>query len=139
MIALAGLVFVAAAAAQPAKVEPAADLRWVDVNKPDGTPSGMRAVDVWGDAKTGAHGSLAKLPAGMRELPHTHTHELRVVVFDGTLRYVIDGVETADLTRGSALIIPANVPHYALCLLAAPCEIFVQQDGAMDVRPVAKP
>jgi len=42
-------------------------------------------------------------------------------------------------SRGSALIIPANVPHYALCLLAAPCEIFVQQDGAMDVRPVAKP
>jgi quercetin dioxygenase-like cupin family protein len=109
------------------------------VKKPDGTPSGLRAVDLWGDAKTGAHGSLAKFPAGMKESLHTHTHELRVVVFDGTLRYVIDGVETGNLARGSALIIPANVPHYAHCLAAAPCEVLAQQDGAIDVRPVSTP
>jgi quercetin dioxygenase-like cupin family protein len=139
VIALAGLLLAGAAAAQPAKVEPAADLHWVEIRKPDGTPSGVQAVDLWGDAKMGAHGSLAKFPAGMKEPLHTHTHELRVVVFDGTLRYVIDGVETKDLARGSALIIPASVPHYAQCLAPAPCEVLVQQDGAMDVKPVAGP
>ena len=118
-------------------VAPATHLPWHEVKRPDGTSAGFLAADLWIDAKTGAHFTLAKFPAGFRESPHTHSHDMRVVVLEGTMRYVIDGVESADLAHDSAVAIPANVPHYAICQSAIPCEVLVQQDGAMDMKPTA--
>ncbi len=123
----------------PPLVAPGTHLPWHEVKRPDGTPAGFQTVDLWADAQTGAHLSLVRFPTGFREPPHTHSRDLRVVVLDGTMRYVIDGIESADLTHDAIVVVPAQLPHYALCKSATPCEALVQQDGAMDVKPVTAP
>src|SRR5260370_40830690 len=87
------LVAISAEAGPSSKVIPAADLGWTDVKRPDGTPAGLRAVDLWGDSAKGAHGSLASFPAVLAEPMHYHSAAIRVVVIACTMRYVIGGVE----------------------------------------------
>lgn len=114
----------------------ASSLHWAEVRRPDGSALGFQAAAVWGDPAKGAYGALARYPAGFREPLHLHTRDLRTLVLAGTMRYEIQGGESADLTRGSHVTIAAGVPHRAVCAGAEPCESYVQQDGAMDVVPV---
>lgn len=116
------------------QVVPAADLHWTDVRNPDGSPLGLRTVDVWGSARMGAHGSLTTFTAGLAEPLHRHSNPIRVVVISGTMRYVVDGVESADLGPGSYVAVGAEVPHFARCTAASTCEVLIQQDAAMDVK-----
>jgi quercetin dioxygenase-like cupin family protein len=131
------LLAAASGSAPLTSVVPATDLVWNQVKKPDGTPLGLSSVDLWGEAKKGAHASLVKFTPGLVEPLHRHSHDLRVVVISGTMRYTIDGVESNDLGSGSVVIIGAEVPHFAHCFATA-CEVFIEQDGAMDVKPGVK-
>jgi quercetin dioxygenase-like cupin family protein len=130
------LFALSAEAGPSSKVIPAADLAWTDVKRPDGTPVGLRAVDLWGDSAKGAHGSLASFPAGLTEPMHYHSAAIRVVVIAGTMRYVIGGVESKNLSAGSYVTVEGGVPHFAHCMPGAPCEVFLEQDAAMDVKLV---
>jgi quercetin dioxygenase-like cupin family protein len=114
------------------------DLAWADVKGPDGALTGLRTVDLWGQAAKGAHGSLTKFPAGLAERPHTHSRDLRVVVIAGTMAFSIDGGETKDLGPGSFVTVPAGVSHAAICRPAGACEVFLQQSGPMDVTFVGR-
>ena len=114
------------------------DLAWTDVKGRDGALTGLRTVDLWGQAAKGAHGSLTKFPAGLAEPLHTHSRELRVVVVSGRMAFSIDGKETKDLGPGSFVTVPAGVRHAAICRPAGACEVFLEQPGAMDVKFVEK-
>ena len=105
---------------------------------PAKAPSGLRTVDLWGEAAKGAHGSLTKFPAGLAEPLHTHSHELRLVVLAGTMAFSIEGTETKDFGPGSFVSIPAGVKHFAICRPASACEVFLEQSGALDVKLVEK-
>jgi quercetin dioxygenase-like cupin family protein len=114
------------------------DFAWTNVKAPDGTPTGLRTVDLWGQAAKGAHGSLTRFPAGLAEHLHTHSRDLRVVIVAGTMAFSVEGAETKDLGPGSFVTIPAGVRHFAICRPARPCEVFLEQSGAMDVKFVEK-
>jgi mannose-6-phosphate isomerase-like protein (cupin superfamily) len=126
---------------QPAsrtRIVPASELTWTDVMDPNGLPLGLRTVDVWGNARQSAHGSLTKFPAGFAEPLHRHSNPIRVIVLSGIMRFVVDGVESVDLGPGSYVSISADVPHFARCAGTAPCEVLIEQDAAMDVKLGAK-
>jgi len=128
----AALLALAACGAPGAiRAVPANELAWRAV----GT-TGLFSVDVWGDAAGGAHGTLTRMPAGLAEPLHVHSREFRVVVVAGTLRYTIAGRATAALGPGSYVAIPAGIPHLAACIGPEPCEVYVEQDGALDVQPI---
>ena len=122
------------AAAERARIVPAGELTWTDVLNPNGLPLGLRTVDVWGDSHKGAHGSLTRFPAGFAEPVHRHSNPIRVIVLSGIMRFVVDGVESADLGPESYVAIAADVPHFARCSGATPCEVLIEQDTAMDVK-----
>lgn len=133
-----GLALAVRAAPSGAVAVSSEDLVWRNVTAPDGTPTGLRTVDLWGQATKGAHGSLTKFPAALAEHLHTHSLDLRVVVVAGTMAFSIDGRETKDLGPGSFVTIPAGVRHFAICRPASPCEVFLEQSGAMDVKFIGK-
>lgn len=120
------------------RVVAASTLAWRDVVGPDGAPLGLRTTDVWGDARTGPHGSLTTLPAGLSEPLHTHSRAFRVLVLSGTMAYRIDGLDSGELPAGSYVVIAPGVPHLARCTGSAPCTVFVEQDGPLDVRLVGR-
>lgn len=95
----------------------------------------LEAADLWGDSKTGPHGTLARVPAGGAEPFHTHTADLKVVVIGGSLSYALDGQDTPPLLPGSYLMIPAGVKHSGRCARGTDCLYLVVQDGPMDFLP----
>lgn len=113
---------------------PAEGLTWHDVKGPDGSKIGIRSTDLWGDSARGAHGSLSLLPAGFQEPLHHHSITMRIVIIKGVMRFSIRHVETNDLRPGSFVSIAAGVPHFAHCVATVECEVFIEQDGAMDVK-----
>jgi quercetin dioxygenase-like cupin family protein len=113
---------------------PAVDVLWTDVRNPDGSPLGLRTVDVWGSARMGAHGSLTTFPAGFAEPLHRHSNPIRVVVISGTMRNTVDGIESGDLDPGSYVAVAAEVPHFASCAALSTCEVLIERDAAMDVK-----
>lgn len=140
-LVLAGVVSGSALVARgtsPGVVAASSDeLAWRDVKAPNGAPLGLRSVDLWGQAAKGAHGSLTKFPAGLTEPLHTHSRDFRLVVVAGTMAFSIEGTQTKDLGPGSFVNIPAGVKHFAICRPTSPCEVFVEQTGALDIKLVA--
>jgi quercetin dioxygenase-like cupin family protein len=116
----------------------APDLAWADITKPDGTPTGLRSTDIWGNSKQRAHGTLTLFPPDLAEPLHRHSHTFNVLVMAGTLRFTIDGRDSPDLGAGSFVTIAPGVPHSAHCLPGPSCEVYVEQDAALDVELVAK-
>jgi mannose-6-phosphate isomerase-like protein (cupin superfamily) len=140
-VPLVAVIVLAPAWTAPAprtRIVPASELTWTDVMDPNGSPLGLRTVDVWGNARQGAHGSLTKFPAGFAEPLHRHSNPIRVVVLSGIMRFVVDGVESVDLGPDSYISVSADVPHFARCAGTAPCEVLIEQDAAMDVKLGAK-
>jgi hypothetical protein len=61
------------------------------------------------------------------------------MVVAGTMRYTIDGVESRDLGPGSYVDIAPEAPHFAHCMPGEACEVYLEQDGAMDVSIAKTP
>jgi len=112
------------------------ELRWTDLD-PVGAP-GVKIAVLWGDFKSGAFGSLFKLPAGFAAPLHTHTHEMKLVIVSGTYIQGPDGGQEFRLGPGSYLLQPGgNYRHTTRCDQASDCLFFVESKGAFDLRPVA--
>jgi len=131
LVVLAGCV----ATAEPVqtRVVSADGLRWIEIQSA-GRPTGLQSVDLWGDAKTSAHGTLTRLAAGLSEPAHTHARTFRSLIVAGAMRYVIDGRRSEELGPGSYVVIGAGVIHFAQCTAATACEVYVEQDGPLDVK-----
>ena len=140
-VSLATMVLLTSGCVAPvprSHIVPAAKLTWTDVLNADHAPLGLRTAEVWGTPSKGAHASLTKFPGGFAEPLHRHSHPIRVVVLSGTMRFVVDDVESVDLGPPSYVAVAADVPHFARCIGPAACEVLIEQDAAMDVKLGAK-
>lgn len=118
-------------------VWPAGDIKWSD----NPAIPGARITVLWGDPKTGAYGSIKKIPGGNKLALHTHTHDQRIVTISGAIVVAIDGASPKEMGPGSYAFIPAGVKHTADCKAGAECSYFEEQPGASDIKFVdaAKP
>jgi mannose-6-phosphate isomerase-like protein (cupin superfamily) len=108
----------------------AGDIKWADIP----AVKGAQMATLWGDPKTGAYGSLKKLPGGSKLALHTHSQDQKVVVVSGTITLSMQGGESKDMTAGSYSEIPAGAPHSADCKAGADCVYFEEQPGASDIK-----
>lgn len=115
---------------------PAGDLKWTDLD-PKGAP-GVKVADLWGDHAKGAFGAYLKLPAGFAVPLHTHTHAMKVVFLSGTYIQAPEGKAEVRLGPGSYMMQPGgNYRHTTSCDKASECVLFVESNGAFDLKPVA--
>ena len=114
-------------------------MKWTDLD-PKGAP-GVKIADLWGDHAKGAFGALLKLPAGFAVPLHTHTHAMKVVFISGTYIQAPEGKPDVRLGPGSYMMQPGgNYRHTTSCDKAADCVLFVESQGAFDLKVVgAKP
>jgi anti-sigma factor ChrR (cupin superfamily) len=114
---------------------PAADVQWTDLD-PNGAP-GVKIADLWGDHTKGAFGAYLKLPAGFAAPLHTHTNAMKVVFLSGTYIQVPDGKSEVRLGPGSYMMQPGgNYRHTTSCDKGSDCVLFVESDGAFDLKMV---
>ncbi len=114
---------------------PANDLKWTDLD-PKGAP-GVKVADLWGNHAKGAFGAYLKLPAGFAVPLHTHTHAMKVVFLSGTYIQAPEGKAEVRLGPGSYMMQPgANYRHTTSCDKAADCLLFVESNGAFDLKVV---
>jgi quercetin dioxygenase-like cupin family protein len=100
----------------------------------DGRSTGLQSVDLWGNSKTSAHGTLSKCAAGLSEPPHTHSRTFRALIIAGTMRYVVGGQISQPLGPGSYIVIAPGAPHFAQCSPESSCHVYVEQAGPLDVK-----
>jgi mannose-6-phosphate isomerase-like protein (cupin superfamily) len=113
-------------------VWPSQSIKWMDIS---GTTT-KQAV-LWGDPARGAYGALKRVPGGTVLPLHTHKHESRLLIVKGTVEFEVEGKRTS-LPPGSFAMVPAGLPHAAVCQGSVACEYFEQMSGAFDSRPVKK-
>jgi anti-sigma factor ChrR (cupin superfamily) len=117
---------------------PASDLKWSDLD-PAGAP-GVKVVDLWGDHQKGSFGALLRLPAGFTVPLHTHTHAMKVVFLSGTYIQAPEGKPEVRLGPGSYMMQPGgDYRHITSCDPSSDCVLFVESDGAFDLKPVVEP
>jgi hypothetical protein len=116
-------------------VKPADDLKWTDLD-PKGAP-GVKVADLWGDHTKGAFGAFFKLPAGFSVPLHTHTHDIKGVFVSGTYIQAPEGKPEFRLGPGSYFMQPGgNYRHTTSCDKASDCVLFVESNGAFDLKLV---
>ena len=114
---------------------PAADLKWTDLD-PTGAP-GVKIADLWGNHAKGAFGAYLKLPAGFAVPLHTHTHAMKVVFLTGTYIQAPEGKAEVRLGPGGYMMQPGgNYRHTTSCDKASECLLFVESNGAFDLKVV---
>lgn len=137
VLIVVGLFMLAPAAlaqGSAAVIWPAADIKWTDMQ---GGPPGVKTATLWGDMSKGAFGALIKFPAGTITPLHTHTHDMKVVVVSGTWIHTPEGKPPVNMTAGSYLMQPGgSYRHVTSCGQGSECLIFVESNGAFDLKPV---
>ncbi len=101
---------------------------------PQVSPTAYQAV-VWGDPKTGPHGTMTKVPAGTQIPEHSHSSAHHAVVVSGTVTVKLGDGTTKDLGPGSCVVIPAGVKHTTTCKPGAECVWYSHQPGKADSIP----
>jgi len=101
-------------------------LKWNPTPFPDITT----AVIAGNPTASGMYAVLAKFGAGAKSAPHTHPDQRVVTVISGTY-YFGEGTEFDEsklkpLKMGTAVIVPANAPHYSA---AKDGETLIQEIG----------
>lgn len=111
------------------------DLKWGDLS-PTGAP-GVKIADVWGDHTKGGYGAFLKFPAGFVAPLHTHTHAIKIVVISGTYMQTPEGNAEQRMGPGSYVFQPnGSYKHISACDEASDCVLFIESDGAFDLKPV---
>ena len=104
---------------------------------PAAIPGVMTAV-AWGDPAKGAHGAFHKFDAGWAAPLHTHSASTKIVVLSGTMAMVGEDGKEMKFPAGSFYTQPNTYKHITKCLAGAPCMVYLEADGAWDMKPVAK-
>lgn len=140
---LGGLVVAGAATAQDqtAALEPLV-LNWQDAdwgppsNQPR-FPAGLRNAPIATDPATGGPTYLARFPAGSEFEMHWHTHTETVVILDGAVDIVMEGVRHT-ATEGSYVIIPGKAHHTWIVPADADVVLLARRDGPADFHFVER-
>jgi quercetin dioxygenase-like cupin family protein len=100
-------------------------------------PGGRAIADVVGDFKTGPHLKFVRFDAGVKTLPHIHSHSYVGIVVKGRARHFEPGNPSTEtiLEPGSTWSINAGVPHISECLAGSECLFATQSDGPFDSAP----
>lgn len=96
--------------------------------------TGIKASNVWGDMKTGAHGALFKFDPGFVSPVHTHTYDYYAIVIKGELENFQPGQEPVKLAPGSYWYQRGKEAHTTACVSSEPCEIFIVQSEKFDAQ-----
>jgi len=131
LLLLVGIAVAGATIARAATKEviwPAADIKYKEV------VPGVSKVDLWGNSEKGAHGSLTKFVAGTTHALHTHTQDVKIVVFSGTFVYTAENGPETKLGPGSYVLIPGGKKHSSGCTADAECQFFEEQAGKFDMK-----
>ena len=100
-------------------------------------PHGPEMAVVWGDPKTGPHGSLLRFRPGAVAGLHVHPHDSYGVVVEGMLVHTYQGQPPGEpLGPGSWYFEPAGVPHVSTCGVEGPCVVLVHNPGPFGFEPV---
>jgi anti-sigma factor ChrR (cupin superfamily) len=106
-------------------------VKWIDLGGPQlGT--------VWGDANTGAHGSLLRLPQGFVSPAHLHTGDYYGVIVAGAVTNAEAGQQEVVLGPGSYYFQKGKVDHVTKCVGNTDCLIYISQSKAFDFIPSRK-
>lgn len=108
-------------------VLPADKMQFKDV-----IPGVSKAV-LRGDPAKGAYATLTKFAKGTLNAPHTHSHDIRIVVISGTFVYDSGGGEKR-LGPGSYLVQPAGLKHTSGAGSEADCVFLEESSGKFDVK-----
>ena len=105
-----------------------------------GFPRGADFSIMNGDPATGAFEMFFRLQPGVTVPMHFHTSAERTVGVQGTITMAYEDGSTMDITPGSYMFIPWQMPHAASCPEGEwPCIAYFYFDKAFDVTWVADP
>jgi len=99
---------------------------------------GPQLGTVWGDANTGAHGSLLRLPKGFVSPAHRHTGDYYGVIVQGSVTNAEAGQQEVVLGPGSYYFQKGKADHVTKCIGNTDCLIYISQSKAFDFIPSGK-
>lgn len=111
------------------------EMKWTE------TPNsgGVKTVALWGDMNKGAHGTIAKFPAGVEHPLHTHTNDVKLVVITGQFTFGPEGGPVRSFGPGSYVLVPGGMKHTSGCDKSGECTMFQESPGKFDFKPVGAP
>ena len=130
LIGAAGLGY-AAGAANHGTMSAYSEAAWKEIRP--GSP--VSVMPLWGDASTGEHGRLLKLPAGFVAPDYAHTGDYHGINLTGTWRHSFDGGEERELPPGSYVFQPGMAIHGDACVGPEDCVLVLHQHEKADFIP----
>ncbi len=94
---------------------------------------GLEKAGLWG-SPAGEHAALTRMEAGFKAGMHTHKHEVRMVVVEGTIIHTDAKGGVTELTKGAYLMVPGGIKHDTACAAGTDCLFVESQPGAFDLK-----
>ncbi|MGA7360813.1 MAG: cupin domain-containing protein [Candidatus Sulfotelmatobacter sp.] len=107
----------------------------VDQAKYSAMGNGVSMAAIWGDAKTGAHGTFTKFEPGRDSGMHTHTNDVWIVVIKGAYLYKDDAGEKR-VGPGDFLRVPGGHKHWSGGDAKEGALFYEESSGKFDLIPV---
>lgn len=96
---------------------------------------GISIAAVWGDMKTGPHGTFTKFAPGQDNGMHTHTNDISIVVLKGAYLYKDDAGEKR-VGPGDFLRVPGGHKHWSGGDAKEGALFYEESSGKFDLIPV---
>lgn len=96
---------------------------------------GVEKAGLWG-SPAGEHASLTRMAAGFKAGMHTHKHEVRMLVVEGTIVHTDAKGGVTELTKGSYRMVPGGIKHDTACAAGQDCLFVESLPGAFDLKAV---
>jgi quercetin dioxygenase-like cupin family protein len=104
------------------------EVEWTDVAEPEGAKQAL----LWGDPKTGDHGTLNRWKFNSKAPAVARSQDVHIVVLAGTFTIDREGSEQKQFGPGAFVSIPRGMKYQAGCEAAGECIFMVHQPGPAD-------
>jgi hypothetical protein len=95
-------------------------------------------LDMYGNGKTGQHGTFMRFTPGFYSHVHTHTYDYYGVVITGGVENYNPGKPQIRMVPGSYWYQKGLEPHITACVSKEPCLAWVVQNQKFDVQDLDK-
>jgi hypothetical protein len=95
-------------------------------------------LDMYGNGKTGQHGTFMRFTPGFFSHVHTHTYDYYGVVITGVVENYNPGKPQTKMGPGSYWYQKGLEPHITACVSKEPCLTWVVQSQKFDVQDLDK-
>lgn len=112
-----------------------AEVKWTDVAEPEGAKEAL----LWGDPKTGDHGTLHRWKFNSKAAAVARSQDIHIVVLAGTFTIDRDGADQKQFGPGAFLNVPRGVKYQAGCEAAGECVFMAHQAGPADAASSPAP